>query len=156
MRANLLRSLAVGALAYLLVPASIASDGPRESAPLATILSLLPAAEAATLTPAQIDVHEVRCDKSYELQGVRVAYASRELSGASPQSIGRVTVVAHLVGSHTSGPPGFDYQVVRDGIYAKDGAVAVSCGLESYAKYDRIWLVMPRSYKLDPDRSSPW
>lgn len=156
MRSTLLRSFVAGLLAYLLVPASVGRRATRDGAPLELILAAIPAAEAAALTPAQIDVHEVRCDKSYELQGVRVAYALRELAGASPQSIGRVTVVAHLVGSHSSGPPGFDYQVVRDGIYARDGAVAVSCGLESYTKYDRIWLVMPRSYKLDPDRTSPW
>lgn len=105
----------------------------------------------------QTKVVEVACDRVHFDKGVGVLFAEHELPGAPVNQLGRVTIVGHLSAqAKATALPGYEHEVVHHGIFGKEGSLAVSCGLASSPRYDKVALAIPRAALIDLDRANPW
>lgn len=112
---------------------------------------------SAAQEDAPVTLIDVSCNRIHEEEGVSVLYAEQELVGAPVRQLGRVTIVAHLTkNAQASTLPGYEHEIVHQGVYAKDSSLAVRCGVARAPRYDRVTLAVPRAAVIDVDRGSPW
>ena len=97
-----------------------------------------------------------RCDKSFTAaDGSLHAYAEHAFAYAPESLLARVTVVGHGDGVSRNAPPGYASRVVTNGIFVRESALAVDCGVwMSPDAFTTVTLVLPRAYQVDT--SDPW
>jgi hypothetical protein len=129
------------------------------SASLALGSGVARAAEVGAAGPAplvdgrQYTVTWAACSTVYGAEGGERIFAEQAFPAHSAFSLSRVTVLAP---AGVGAPAGYGYAKVGDGIFVKDGALAVSCGTASERRFPGVWLVLPRAYRVDLDATDPW
>jgi hypothetical protein len=101
----------------------------------------------------QYTVTWARCNTVFGAEGTERLFAEQAFPAHSAFSLSRVTVLAP---AGAGAPAGYGYAKVSDGVFVKDGSVAVSCGTSEGRRFPGVWLVAPRTYKIDLDATDPW
>src|SRR5688572_2805297 len=111
-------------------------------------------ARAEPSTPfSQISVATEKCDHVAVLGAEQIYYAEHVYPKQTAAALARVSILAR----RAAGPriPGYHYERLSNGIFVRDGAVAVICGRSPDGiLFDQIEFVMPRRYVLDT--RLPW
>jgi hypothetical protein len=108
---------------------------------------------------AQVSVAIETCELPLVRNGVTYRLAEHRYPKRDAANLSRVTVLGRHVASQTVGvpvPPGYLYQQITDGVFVRDGAVAVVCSTWAENPFEAVVFVLPRQYKLDLDTANPW
>jgi hypothetical protein len=93
------------------------------------------------------------CAHRFVSNGIVYRYAEHTYARQTATMLARISVVGRRTGAEADTPGGYVEQRVAEGVYLKDGAVAVVCAVGNDVRFDRITFVSPTT---NIDRDDPW
>jgi hypothetical protein len=114
------------------------------------------AADSETLRSPQVETAVEMCTHPVVTNGVTYRVAEHRFPRRVTASLARVSVLAPVPTWEPGSPPGYVLKKVEEGVFVKDGAVAVNCGTWNEPRYETVIFLLPRAYKLDLDPTEPW